>query len=58
MQSDVTFNLEKNEVFFHRRHEEKWKVTLIDTGLSTMTGGRLKRVSEYLSSTSRLRNHK
>ncbi|MBP2559947.1 glucose-1-phosphate cytidylyltransferase [Neorhizobium galegae] len=46
--SDVTFDMAYNEKQVHRRSAEPWKVTLIDTGEATMTGGRLKRVSEYL----------
>jgi glucose-1-phosphate cytidylyltransferase len=38
--SDVTFNLEDNTVTHHKSRSEKWKVTLVDTGLSTLTGGR------------------
>jgi glucose-1-phosphate cytidylyltransferase len=46
--SDVTFDLQHNRMDIHRRRAEPWKVTLVDTGLATMTGGRLKRVREYL----------
>ncbi len=46
--SDVTFDMASNEVTFHRRAAEPWKVTLIDTGDETMTGGRLRRVKEYV----------
>lgn len=46
--SDVTFDMVKNEMQVHERHAEPWKVTLIDTGENTMTGGRLKRVARYL----------
>ena len=46
--SDITFDMRKNEQVIHRNMSESWKVTLIDTGVETMTGGRLKRVSEYL----------
>jgi glucose-1-phosphate cytidylyltransferase len=46
--SDVTFDIGANEVHVHRRHVEPWKVTLIDTGEETMTGGRLKRVGNFL----------
>lgn len=46
--SDVTFDTNKREVEIHRTDAEDWRVTLIDTGLETMTGGRLKRVREYL----------
>ncbi len=46
--SDVTFWLNSNAVEFHERHAEPWKVTLVDTGQETNTGGRLKRVAKYL----------
>jgi glucose-1-phosphate cytidylyltransferase len=46
--SDVTFKLERNEMIVHEHRAEPWVVTLVDTGEETMTGGRLKRVSEYL----------
>jgi glucose-1-phosphate cytidylyltransferase len=46
--SDVTFDMQKNEMQVHQRNAEPWKVTLIDTGEDTLTGGRLKRVESYL----------
>ena len=46
--SDVTFDLADNSVVVHQRKAEPWKVTLVDTGEDTMTGGRLKRVAQYL----------
>ncbi len=46
--SDVTFDLRKNDVKVHQNGTEPWKITLIDTGLKTMTGGRIKRVKEYI----------
>jgi len=46
--SDVTFDLSKNEVKIHRQRAEPWKVTLLDTGEKSMTGGRLKRVAHHL----------
>ena len=46
--SDVTFDIQQNAMEVHHRNAEPWKVTLIDTGESTMTGGRLKRVGAYL----------
>jgi len=46
--SDVTFDMEKNEMCVHQRKAEPWKVTLVDTGEETMTGGRLKRVASYV----------
>ena len=45
---DITVDLGKNSVEFHGAPAEKWKVTLIDTGTDTMTGGRIKRVAPYL----------
>ena len=46
--SDVTLDIRKNTMRVHKKHVEKWKITLIDTGLNTQTGGRLKRISKYL----------
>ena len=46
--SDVTFDMQNNKMEVHQRHAEPWRVTLVDTGEATMTGGRLKRVSRYL----------
>lgn len=46
--SDVTFDLHNNEMIVHRNMSEDWKVTLVDTGLNTMTGGRLKKVADYI----------
>ena len=46
--SDVTFDLSKNEMEVHNNYSEPWKVTLVDTGLNTMTGGRIKRIKDYL----------
>ena len=46
--SDVTFDMEKNDMLIHKRYAEPWKVTLIDTGEETQTGGRLKRVASYV----------
>ena len=46
--SDVTFYMSNNSMEVHRKKAEPWKVTLVDTGERTMTGGRLKRVSNYL----------
>jgi len=47
--SDVTFDIARNTMEVHERHAEPWRVTLVDTGDSTMTGGRLKRVAPYLA---------
>ena len=46
--SDVTFDIKNNSMKVHLEHAEPWKVTLVDTGQNTMTGGRLKRVSSYI----------
>lgn len=46
--SDVTFDIKNNSMDIHRRGLEPWKVTLIDTGENTMTGGRIKRIQEYV----------
>ena len=46
--SDVTFDLEKNQMQVHNNNSEPWRVTLVDTGETTMTGGRLKRVRSHL----------
>ena len=47
--SDVTFDFTNgNEVIVHSQHAEPWKVTVVDTGLNTMTGGRIKRVKDYI----------
>lgn len=46
--SDVTFDMASNQMRVHQKYGEPWKVTLIDTGEHTMTGGRLKRVRNYL----------
>lgn len=46
--SDVTFDMEHNRMEVHQRNAEPWRVTLVDTGDETLTGGRLKRVAEYL----------
>lgn len=47
-QSDVTFDLSENKMEVHKNAAEPWKVTLLDTGIETMTGGRVKRAKEYL----------
>ena len=46
--SDVTFDVANNGMQVHQRHAEPWKVTLVDTGEDTLTGGRLKRVAPYV----------
>jgi len=48
-QSDVTIDLKNNSVEVHNNFSESWKVTLLDTGLDTMTGGRIKRAKEYIN---------
>ena len=47
--SDVTFDLSKNEMHVHHSRSEPWRITLIDTGPSTMTGGRLQAMRPYLT---------
>lgn len=46
--SDVTFDMEHNEMEVHDKYAEPWKVTLVDTGDHSLTGGRLKRVAKYI----------
>ena len=47
--SDITCDFEQdNKIIVHDKHTEKWKVTVIDTGLNTMTGGRVKRIQKYV----------
>ncbi len=47
--SDVTFDFTKeNEMIIHQKHTEPWKVTVVDTGLNTQTGGRVKRIRDYV----------
>lgn len=46
--SDVTFDMVNNRMEVHHKHAEPWRVTLVDTGEDTMTGGRLKRVADYV----------
>jgi len=46
--SDVTFDVKNNKMTIHQNNVEPWKVTLIDTGENSMTGGRIKRVKEYV----------
>lgn len=47
--SDFTIDLAKNDVYMHHRRVEDWKITLLDTGLETMTGGRIKRGIKHLN---------
>lgn len=47
--SDITFDFTQgNEVIVHKQHAEKWKVTVVDTGLNTMTGGRIRKIQKYV----------
>ena len=47
--SDITFDFtQENHMIVHNQHTEPWKVTIVDTGLETMTGGRLRRVKKYI----------
>ena len=47
--SDITFDFAKgNEMIVHNKHAEAWKVTVVDTGLNTQTGGRVKRIRDYI----------
>lgn len=47
--SDITFDFSKgNEMIVHNKHAEPWKVTVVDTGLNTQTGGRVKRIKEFV----------
>lgn len=51
--SDITFDFtEGNKVIVHDQHVEPWKVTVVDTGLNTMTGGRIKRIQAYVGNES------
>ena len=50
--SDVTFDMQSNSMEVHEKNVEPWRVTLVDTGEGTLTGGRLKRVQEYVGSES------
>jgi glucose-1-phosphate cytidylyltransferase len=46
--SDVTFDMEQNRMEVHQKHVEPWRVTLVDTGADSMTGGRVKRIAPYI----------
>src|SRR5699024_5983385 len=46
--SDVTFDLSTNKMEVHNNYSEPWRVTLVDTGLNTMTGGRIRRIEPYV----------
>jgi glucose-1-phosphate cytidylyltransferase len=47
--SDVTFDMRKGKCEVHQNHSEPWRVTLVDTGEETMTGGRIKRIADHLA---------
>lgn len=47
--SDVTIDMEKNTIEYHKSSTENWKVTLVDTGADTMTGGRIHRIKDYIN---------
>lgn len=47
--SDITFDMSDNSMVVHQRKAEPWRVTLVDTGEETLTGGRLKRVADYIA---------
>lgn len=46
--ADITFDLATNQMQVHTTHAEPWKITVVDTGLNTMTGGRIKRIRDYI----------
>ena len=46
--NDVTFNMQSNERIIHNKSKDEWKVAVVDTGLNTQTGGRVKRVKDYI----------
>lgn len=47
-QSDITIDLENNKIEVHNRESDNWKITLVDTGRDTLTGGRIKRIQKYI----------
>ena len=47
--SDVSINLKNNNIEIHKEKSEDWKITLIDTGLNTQTGGRIKRIEQFIN---------
>lgn len=51
-QADITVDLGKNSIEIHKSKAEPWKITLVDTGMNTMTGGRIKRVMDYVGNKS------
>jgi len=50
-QADITLDLQNNSMEVHQSKAEPWKITLVDTGINTMTGGRIKRIQEYIDGT-------
>jgi len=50
-QSDVTIDIKNNKIDVHHSEAEPWKITLVDTGVNTMTGGRIKRIEKYVNGT-------
>ncbi|MDR2246087.1 MAG: NTP transferase domain-containing protein, partial [Treponema sp.] len=50
--ADITVDLADNKVEYHNSASEPWKITLVDTGLETMTGGRIKRIQKYVGNES------
>lgn len=48
-QADVTIDLGQNSVSIHKSNAEPWKITLVDTGMNTMTGGRIKRIQQFVN---------
>ena len=46
--SDITFSMQNNDMKVHQENAEPWNVTLVDTGLETMTGGRIKRIKDFV----------
>jgi len=50
-QADVTLDLEKNSMEIHQSKAEPWKITMVDTGINTMTGGRIKQIEKYIDGT-------
>lgn len=46
---DITVDIKSGEIYYHNNFNQDWKITLVDTGLNTMTGGRIKRIQKYVS---------
>jgi len=51
-QADVTVDLNNNQLEIHSSHAEPWRITMVDTGMNTMTGGRIKRIEKYIDNES------